>query len=83
MKTFKKTLTAFFIRELRMILSLLGKLTVYLAAFSYLGIIELNPQIKVSNEALLFGGLGIYLVSFLTSPLYSFFQNRYEKTTRY
>jgi hypothetical protein len=64
MKTFKKTLTAFLIKELRMILSLFGKLMVYLAVFSYLNIIELNPQIQVSNEVLILSGLGVYLLSF-------------------
>ena len=43
MKTFKKTFTTFAIKELGMILSLLGKLMVYLAIFSYLDIIELTP----------------------------------------
>jgi hypothetical protein len=83
MKTFKKTFTAFAIKELGVILSLLGKLMVYLAIFSYLDIIELNPQIKVSNELLILGGFGVYLMSFLTSHLYDFCQIRYEKSTRY
>jgi len=83
MKTFKKTFTAFAIKELGMILSLLGKLMVYLAIFSYLDIIELNPQIQVSNEVLILGGLGVYLMSFLTSNLYEFTKIRYEKNTRY
>jgi len=83
MKTFKKTFTAFAVKELGMILSLLGKLTIYLAIFSYLDIIKLNPQIQVADEILVLVGLGLYLMSFLISNLYNFFKMRYEKNTRY
>ena len=83
MKTFKKTLTAFLIKELGLILSLFGKLMVYLAVFSSLEIIELNSQVQVSHEVLIIGGLGVYLLSFMTSKLYSFFQMRHEKSTRH
>jgi hypothetical protein len=83
MKTFKKTFTAVVIKELGMILSLLGKLMVYLAIFSYLDIIELHPQIQVADGILVLVGLGLYLMSFLTSNLYNFFKMRYEKSTKY
>jgi hypothetical protein len=83
MKTFKKSFTAFAVKELGVILSLLGKLTIYLAIFSYLDIIELNPQIQVADGILALVGLGLYLMSFLTSDIYNFFKMRYEKSTKY
>ena len=79
MRTFKATLTGMLIKELKVIFSLVGKLTIYLSVLNYADIIELNSQLNMAGGYLIFIGFGACLISFFISKLYLFLQNRYDK----